>query len=94
MIKAWIQYGQLMLSPKHKGVEAHQFTQGFLTAITLQIDVTIGWSNLGFVLFWPIISINTLLIVIRSWTNIFDITLEVQEEIIGGASVVKFQNKV
>ena len=70
------------------------YTQGFLTAITLQIDVTIGWSNLGFVLFWPIISINTLLIVIRSWTNIFDITLEVQEEIIGGASVVKFQNKV
>ena len=76
------------------GQKMRENTQGFLTAKTLQIDVTIGWSNLGFVLFWPIISINTLLIVIRSWTNIFDITLEVQEEIIGGASVVKFQNKV
>ena len=26
-------------------------TQGFLTVITLQIDATIGWSNLGIILF-------------------------------------------
>ena len=52
-------------------------TQGFLTAITLQIDATIGWSNLGFISFWPIISSNTLLIVIKSWTDILGITFEV-----------------
>ena len=69
-------------------------TQGFLTVITLQIDATIGWSNLGFISFWPIISSNTLHIVIKSWTDILDITLEVSEKIIGGAAVVKFQNKV
>ena len=40
------------------------------------------------------ISGNTLLIVIKSWTNILDITLEVQEEIIGGAAVDKFQKKL
>ena len=66
------------------------FTQGFLTAITLQIDAAIGWSNLGFITFWPIISSNTLHIVIKSWTDILDITLEVSEKIIGGATVVKF----
>ena len=69
-------------------------TQGFLTVITLQIDATIGWSNLGFISFWPIISSNTLHIVIKSWTDILDVTLEVSEKIIGGAAVVKFQNKV
>ena len=69
-------------------------TQGFLTVITLQIDATIGWSNLEFISFWPIIDSNTLLLVIKSWTDILDITLEVPEEIIGGAAVVKFQNKV
>ena len=69
-------------------------TQGFLTVITLQIDATIGWSNLEFILFWPIFDSNTLLLVIKSWTDILDITLEVPEEIIGGAAVVKFQNKV
>ena len=69
-------------------------TQGFLTVITLQIDTTIGWSNLGFISFQQIISSNTQLIVIKSWTDILDITLEVSEKIIGGAAVVKFQNKV
>ena len=69
-------------------------TQGFLTVITLQIGATIGWSNLGFISFWPIISSNTLPIVIKSWTDILGITLEVQEEIIGGAAVVEFQNKM
>ena len=76
------------------GVGHYQITQGFLTVVTLQIDATIGWSNLGFVSFWPIISINTLHIVIRSWTDILDITFEVPEKIIGGAAVVRFQNKV
>ena len=69
-------------------------TQGFLTAITLQIDATIGWSDLGFLSFWPLISSNTLHIVIKPWTDILDVTLEVPEEIIGGAAVVEFQNKV
>ena len=76
------------------GVGHYQITQGFLTVVTLQIDATIGWSNLGFVSFWPIISINTLHIVIKSWKDILDITLEVPQKIIGGAAVVKFQNKV
>ena len=40
------------------------------------------------------ISINTLLIVLKSWKNILDITLEVPEEIIGGAAADIFQNKV
>ena len=40
------------------------------------------------------ISSNTLHIVIKSWTDILDIAFEVPEEIIGGAAVVKFQNKV
>ena len=40
------------------------------------------------------ISSNTLHIVIKSWTDILDITVEVSEKIIGGAAVVKFQNKV
>ena len=69
-------------------------TQGFLTVITLQIDPTIGWSNLGFISFWPISSSNTPDIVIKSWTDILGITIEVHVEIIGGAAVVKFQNKV
>ena len=67
-------------------------TQGFLTAITLQIDTTIGWGNLGFISFWPIISINTLLIIIKSWKNILDITFEVLEEIIWGAAVDVFHS--
>ena len=37
---------------------------------------------------------NILHIVIKSWTDVLDITLEVPEEIIGGAAVVEFQNKV
>ena len=37
---------------------------------------------------------NTLHIVIKPWTDILDITLEVPEEIIGGTAVVEFQNKV
>ena len=88
----------------HKGTDASNrwfaplyydtCTQGFLTAITLQIDATIGWSDLGFLSFWPLISSNTLHIVIKPWTDILDVTLEVPEEIIGGAAVVKFQNKV
>ena len=41
-----------------------------------------------------IIGSNTQHIVIKSWTNILGITLEVPVEIIGGAAVVKFQNKV
>ena len=65
-----------------------------MTAITLQIDATIGLSNLGVISFWPIISSNTLLIAIKSWTKISDITLKVQEEIIGGAAIVQFQNKL
>ena len=68
-------------------------TQGFLTAIALQIDATIYWSKLWCISFWPMISSNTLLIAIKSWSNILDMTLEVSEEIIGGATVVKFQNK-
>ena len=72
----------------------HFAKEGFLIIMTLQIDATIGWSNLGFISFWPIISSNTLHIVIKSWTDILDITLEVSEKIIGGAAVVKFQNKV
>ena len=40
------------------------------------------------------ISIDSLFIFIKSWTNILDITLEVPEEIIGGAAVAKFQNKM
>ena len=70
------------------------YTQGFLIAITLQIDVIIGWSNLGFMSFWPMISRNTLLIVIKSWTYFSDITFEVPKGIIGGRAVVKFENKV
>ena len=62
--------------------------------MTLQIDATIGWSNLGFISFWPISNSNTPPIVIKSWTEILGITLEVPVEIIGGAAVVKFQNKV
>ena len=65
-------------------------TQGFLIVITLQIDATIGWGNLGFISFLPIISSNTLHIVIKSWTDILDITLEVSEKIMGDAAVVKF----
>ena len=71
------------------------YIQGLMTAstaTTLQIDV--GWSNLGFMSFWPIISTNTLLIVIKSWTDILGITLEVPVEIMGAPAVVKFQNKV
>ena len=60
----------------------------------LQIDAKIGGRNLGFISFWPIIIFNTLHIVIKSWTDILDITLEVPEEIIGGPAVFKFQNKV
>ena len=45
------------------------------TVKTLHIDATISWSNLGFVSFWPMISSNTLHIVIKSWTDILDITL-------------------
>ena len=37
---------------------------------------------------------NTLHIIIKSWIDILDITLEVLEEIIEGAAVVKFQKKV
>ena len=70
------------------------YTQGFLIAITFQIDVIIGWRNLGFMSFWPMISRNTLLIVIKSWTYFSDITFEVLEEIIGGPAIVKFENKV
>ena len=77
-----------------KNQKGNKYTQGFLTAITLQIDPTIDWSNLGFISFWPIISINTLHNVIKSWTDILDISLEVQEGIVGGAAVIKFQNKV
>ena len=66
----------------------------FLNAITLQIDGTIAWSDLGFILFWPVIRSNTLLIVIKSRTNILDITLEVPQEIVGGTAAVKFPNKV
>ena len=40
------------------------------------------------------ISRNTLHVVIKSWTDVLDITLGVLEEIIEGAAVVKFQNKV
>ena len=76
-----------------RGFTVHD-TQGFLTATTLQIDATIGWSDLGILSFWPMISNYTLIVVIKSWKNILDITLEVPEEIIGGAAVVKFQNKV
>ena len=75
-------------------IQCAPVTQGFLTIISLQIDTTIGWSNLGFISFWQIVSSNTLHIVIKSWTDILDITLEVPEKIIGGAAVVKFQNKV
>ena len=71
-----------------------QSTPGFLTAIAFQIDATIGWSNLGFISLWPIISSSILLVVIKSWKNILDITLEVIDEIIGGPAVVKFKNKV
>ena len=42
---------------------------GFLTAITLQIDVPIGWSNLGFISFLPIISINTHGLLYFLWIN-------------------------
>ena len=52
-------------------------TQGFLTVLTLQIDATIDWSNLGFISFWSIISNNTVFIVIKSWTDILGITFEV-----------------
>ena len=69
-------------------------TQGFLTAITSKIDTKISWSNVGLISFWPIIINNTLLIAIKSWRNILDANLEVQEEIIGAAAVVRFQNKV
>ena len=69
-------------------------TQGFLTAMTLQIDAPTGWSDLGFSSYWPLMSSSTLHILIKSWTDILDITMEVQEEIKGGAAVVKFQNKV
>ena len=69
-------------------------TQGLLTVITFQIDATISWSNLGFLSFWPMIRSDTLHIVIKSLTDILDITLEVSEKIIGGAAVVEFQNKV
>ena len=48
-----------------------KLTQGFLTVITLQIDATIGWSNLEIVSFWSIISSNTLHIVIKSWLWVF-----------------------
>ena len=40
------------------------------------------------------ISGNTLHIVIKSYTDILYITLEVSEKVIWGAAVVKFQNKV
>ena len=40
------------------------------------------------------ISSNTQHIVMKSCTDILDITLEVSEKIIGGAAVVKFKNKV
>ena len=53
-----------------------------------------NWSDLKFISLWPNNSTNILLIVIKSWTNVLDITLEVQEEFIGGAAVVEFQNKV
>ena len=79
---------------KHYKIEGFKCTQGFSTVITLQIDATIGWSNLGFISFWPIINSNTLHIVIKSWTDILDITLEVSKKNIGGSAVVKFQNKV
>ena len=39
-------------------------------------------------------SSNTLNIAIKSQTDILDDTLEVSEKIIGGAAVLKFQNKV
>ena len=32
---------------------------------------------------------EVVIVVIKSWTDILDITLEVTEEIIGGAAVVK-----
>ena len=41
-----------------------------------------------------LISSYALHIVIKSWTDISDITLEVPVEMIGGAAAVKFQNKV
>ena len=65
-----------------------------ITANLLQINATNGWSNLGFVSYWPISNSNTPPIVIKSWTDILDNTLEVPEEIIRGVAVVKFQNKV
>ena len=40
------------------------------------------------------ITFNTLHNVIKSWTDVLCITLEVQKEIIGGAADAKFQNKV
>ena len=39
------------------------------------------------------INSNALNIVIKSGKDILDFTLEVSEKIIGGAAVVKFQNK-
>ena len=40
------------------------------------------------------ISSDTPHIVIKAWTDILDISLEVPEEIIGGAAADIFQNKV
>ena len=60
----------------------------------LWIDVTVDWSNLEFMLFWPNLSSDTLHITIRLQADMLGITLGIKEEIIEGAAVVKFQNKV
>ena len=97
---AWRQQGRLKILTQSLKLKDWQLTtddyctQVFLTVITLQIGETIGCTNLGIISFWPIISSNMLHIVIKSLTYFSDVSLEVQDEIIEGAAVVGFQNKV
>ena len=69
------------------------FTQGFSSSNTFQLYDIIGWTNQAFKLFTPMICSDSIYTAIESKKDNPDIYLTLWKKIIGGAAVVKFQNK-